>query len=236
LYDAAKYGSEALDKTREGDLYRADRLHTLSSVLFKKYYHDQNFDDLKEALQLAEQAISCAREKESVRASTQMRPAHFFSNHLAAVLLTRFERSHDSEDLDRSIVYGQQAVSGSDGQHPVYLGNVGHSLLCSYEITKDPKDLEKAICLLRKGVETCRSGQKSGLLGNLGIALSLRFRATADISDIDSAIAALDEAIHSCPPSNVSRGIYLNTRACLRTFKTQGNLITSAFVEDPTKL
>jgi hypothetical protein len=59
LYGAAKYGSEALDKPREEDLYRADRMHSLSSVLFKKYYHDQNFDDLEEALQLAEQAISC---------------------------------------------------------------------------------------------------------------------------------------------------------------------------------
>jgi hypothetical protein len=170
---AAKYGSEALDKTREEDLYGADRLHTLSSVLFEKYVLKRPFSSWSRRFHAHGRRIGLGRVPKCGQHT-------FFPNRLAALLLTRFERSDDSEDLNRSIVCVQRAVSGSGGQHSVYLGNLGHSLLVSWRITKDTKDLEKAISLLRTGLETCPSGRKSGLLGNLGSALSLRFRATAD--------------------------------------------------------
>jgi tetratricopeptide (TPR) repeat protein len=236
LHDATACGLEALENTGDEEPVRADRLYTISTILFSRYQRDQDLNDLEEALQFAEQAVSCAQKHELARTAAHMEAPNIFLNHLGVLLQNRFERIGDIKDLDQSITCGQRTLSGADQHHPTYLSNVGHALVLRHKIGDNLCDLQRAILLFRKGLETCTVGEKANLLSGLGSALSSRFIATAQMSDIDSAIEALNEAIKFCPATHVSRGMYLNTLANLYTYKSQGDLISEAFGEDKSKV
>jgi len=236
LHDAATYGFEALANTGDEEPIRADRLYTVSTILLSRYRRDQDLNDHQEAIRLAEQAIFCAQKHKLIRTAAYMGALNIILNHLGVLLQNRFERTGDVEDLDRSITCGQNTLSGADQNHATYLSNVGHALILRHKIRDNMSDLERAISLFRKGIETCTIGERANLLSGLGCALSSRFIATAQMSDIDLAIEALDEAIRICPVTHVDRGTYLNTLANLHIFKRQGDLITSAFGEDKSKV
>jgi Tetratricopeptide repeat len=142
LHDATACGLEALENTGDEEPVRADRLYTISTILFSRYHHDQDLNDLEEALRFAEQAVSCAQKHELARAAADMEAPNIFLNHLGVLLQNRFERTGDIKDLDQSIICGQRTLRGADQHHPTYLSNVGHALILRHKIGDNLCDLQ----------------------------------------------------------------------------------------------
>ncbi len=159
--------------------------------------------DLADAVPLIWQRITRA-----VAPDDPDRPA-FLSN-LCAALHLRAERTGTSNDLDKAVEAGRDAVRAAyvdDPGRPAFLSNLAVALRARYEREGTAADLDDAVNRLRDALATMRAdhADRPACLSNLGMTLRTRFERTAAMTDLDAAVDHLREAMRSTPEGNPDR-------------------------------
>ncbi|KAG1718134.1 hypothetical protein EDB19DRAFT_1838547, partial [Suillus lakei] len=140
--------------------------------------------------------------------TTNPRRGQLLSN-LGSVLLTRFQRQFNIQDLDEARALHREALALFPDGHPdrsASLNNLVTVLSTCFKHRGNDQDLDEAIALQREALALHLVGHPDQpmLLNNLGTALSARFKHRGHDEDLDEAITLqrhrgndqdLDEAI-----------------------------------------
>lgn len=139
LAERGKYTAELIGIT-PSDGARAVVLNSLGFLLAARYRESGSLDDLREAIDLAKQAVDATPVGYPDRAE--------FLASLGSRIGYRFARDGQIEDLETAIQFTQQAIDATSKESPwraQYLGNLGDLLRDKYAHTNSISDLEEAI-------------------------------------------------------------------------------------------
>ncbi len=123
---------------------------------------------------------------------------------LSTVLVDRFERAGDLNDLAQAIILARAATGALSDEHPhrlLSLANLSAMLLRRHERVGALADLEESIAVAGHAVRLAGPGHptRPACLGELGLALLARFRLGGDEADLDGAVQAIQQAIEVAP-------------------------------------
>ncbi|MER6470986.1 hypothetical protein [Streptomyces collinus] len=200
---AVDVGQEAVVATArpEGRAHRATVLRNHATTLQHCYDTTGRLEDLQHAISAFEEVIGLSADGPN-RATTR--------SLLSSALLRRFEHLGNTDDLDRGIVQGRQALDGlaaDDGGRPAVQGNLGVLLRTRNERVGAPDDLHEAIELLRGAVESMPADHpdRSTTLANLGNAHLDRSVLRSSVKDLNDGIALLRQAADVAAPASRDR-------------------------------
>uniref|UniRef100_A0A8H8CG05 CHAT domain-containing protein n=1 Tax=Psilocybe cubensis TaxID=181762 RepID=A0A8H8CG05_PSICU len=140
-------------------------------------------------------------------------------NNLAALLYSRFERSGQKSDLDKTICMYRRALELLPSHHPdrsTTLYNLAGSLKIRSNRVGQKCDLDEAIYLHRQALELLPSPHpyRSASLDNLAGALLTKFEYSGQQSDLDEAISMQREILELLPSAHPNRPASFNNLAC----------------------
>ncbi|MDW8807336.1 hypothetical protein P1P68_21730 [Streptomyces scabiei] len=200
---AVDVGREAVTASARPEArgHRATVLRNHGITLQSRYDSTGRLDDLQHAISAFEEAIGLSADGPN-RAKTR--------SLLSSGLLRRFEHLGNTDDLDRGILQGRQALDGlaaDDGGRPAVQGNLGVLLRTRNERVGAPDDLHEAMELLRGAVESMDANHpdRSTTLANLGNAYLGRSVLRSSARDLDDGIALLRQAAEVAAPTSRDR-------------------------------
>ncbi|KAG1731804.1 CHAT domain-containing protein [Suillus paluster] len=149
---------------------------------------------------------------------------------LSIMLVTRFERRGNSQDLDEAIALQKEALALRPIGHTARsesLNNLANQLSTRFQHRGNDQDLDEAIVLNREALALHPVGHadRSRSLNNLAIQLSTRFQHRGNDQDLDEAVMFHREALALRPVGHIDRSSSLNNLASqLSTrFQHRGN-------------
>ncbi|MGW0885578.1 hypothetical protein [Streptomyces sp. NPDC002671] len=200
---AVDVGREAVTASARPEArgHRATVLRNHGITLQHRYDRTSRLDDLQHAISAFEEVIGLSADGPN-RAKTR--------SLLSSGLLRRFEHLGNTDDLDRGILQGRQALDGlaaDDGGRPAVQGNLGVLLRTRNERVGAPDDLHEAMELLRGAVESMDANHpdRSTTLANLGNAHLDRSVLRSSARDLDDGIALLRQAAEVAAPTSRDR-------------------------------
>ncbi|UKZ70866.1 uncharacterized protein TrAtP1_011835 [Trichoderma atroviride] len=184
-----------------------ERLREKVSRLYEDFKQHGRREDLEEAIETGELAISIA--------GPYISP--FMSLSLAILLSDRFEMTGSMDDLDRAVGIARNAVDAvphDDAQQAAFLGSLGKVLGVWFEQTGSMDDMDQAISMINKAVDAtpCDNPLRWMQLHNLSVLLGLRFDQTGSIDDLNRGFSAASDAV-----DRILRG-HPNYVSCLSNF------------------
>ncbi|MFD5517264.1 tetratricopeptide repeat protein [Streptomyces sp. NPDC127066] len=200
---AVDVGREAVTASARPEArdHRATVLRNHGTTLQHRYDRTGRLDDLQHAISAFEEVIGLSADGPN-RAKTR--------SLLSSGLLRRFEHLGNTDDLDRGILQGRQALDGlaaDDGGRPAVQGNLGVLLRTRNERVGAPDDLREAMELLRGAVESMDANHpdRSTTLANLGNAHLDRSVLRSSARDLDDGITLLRQAAEAAAPTSRDR-------------------------------
>ncbi|MEU0100368.1 hypothetical protein [Streptomyces sp. NPDC006267] len=200
---AVDVGGEAVTASARPEArgHRATVLRNHGITLQHRYDSTGRLDDLQHAMSAFEEVIRLSADGPG-RAKTR--------SLLSSGLLRRFEHLGNTDDLDRGILQGRQALDGlaaDDAGRPAVQGNLGVLLRTRNERVGAPDDLHEAMELLRGAVESMDANHpdRSTTLANLGNAHLDRSVLRSSARDLDDGIALLRQAAEVAVPTSRDR-------------------------------
>ncbi|MFG1815448.1 CHAT domain-containing protein [Kribbella sp. NPDC049174] len=162
---------------------------------------------------LTEAIVRCGHVLEAAPA-TQPEIARRMS-FLGVALLTRFQQTGDTEDIDNAVAAVRRAVELGDGDRNIdmYLSNLCAILKTRHEHTHDARDLDEAIALGRRSVAVATADKLAGMLSNLSAVLLMRFDLTSSPDDLAEATDAARRAVATAHTADPNRPAMLNNLA-----------------------
>ncbi|MET8139899.1 CHAT domain-containing protein [Sphaerisporangium sp. NPDC005288] len=206
IFGAVYLWRRIVDVTPDGHPEKAARLTTLASALLLQHSVFAQHRFLDEAADSAAEAVRRASGD-----SPSLRPSLLV---LRNVMLLRFERLHDTADLDQAIA----ACERLRARPPADCGDLiddemrfGIALSERFRLSRRTADLDEAIALYRSALDHAgeRHPELASMLDCLAGDLFRRHEQTGEVADLDEAVAvgrravgAADEAIGSQLVSN----------------------------------
>ncbi|KAJ7914387.1 CHAT domain-containing protein [Mycena leptocephala] len=191
---------------------RSGSLNNLAIAVRLRFEQKGDPQDIDEAVELCREALEI---------SVAPHPKHGTSlGNLANAVGVRFTHRGDPRDLDESIKLLKEALEICGPQHPdrdshpfygVSLHHLADSLINRFYIHGDPKDLDEALELHRKGLgmHAVPHPTRKHSLNYLSGVLKTRFDKQKDPRDIIEAVELQREALVVCSPPDPIRSSWL---------------------------
>ena len=160
------------------------------SLCLGQFKESSNPEHIQDAIDFQNQALVLTDEVHPFRCSVL--------DALAQSFLTRFERSHDPEDIKKATLYSAKAVDMADVSQMAVallaLGNVYHHRFLAF---RQLEDLELALSykLQALGYAPPYAEYLPDLFNTLGLSLSFRFDRLKDVQDIDHSIMWQEQSL-----------------------------------------
>ncbi|KAG2140508.1 CHAT domain-containing protein [Suillus bovinus] len=137
---------------------------------------------------------------------------------LGVMLITRFERRGNDEDLDQAVALHREALALRPVGHPdrsMSLNDLANQLATRFDHRGNDEDLDQAIALHREALALRPVGHRdrSMSLNDLAVEISTRFEHRGNAEDLDQAIALYREALALRPVGHTCRSRSLNNLA-----------------------
>ncbi|KAM6522011.1 hypothetical protein FALCPG4_011705 [Fusarium falciforme] len=222
-----------LGVTIGNDNRQTQRASNYAKALGHRYWEDGDPEDLHEAIELSDEAVSASPQARSIlgkpRGTILLDPSveiHAL-NTLAARLEERFQMAESLGDLDRSIDIRERLIAAVpweewQASRAEWLLNLAASLQRRYEQDEGDSrsDIDRAVELSE---EALRYASENSLLTlralcTLANALGERAGVTQQVNDLDRAIQSLREAQEKVP-TNHAIGLDIGVNLAMRLFQ-----------------
>ncbi|KAL5090697.1 hypothetical protein Trisim1_004006 [Trichoderma cf. simile WF8] len=196
--------SEAVDMTPHDDSTYTSMLLQLTTMLKGRFDQQDSLDSLNRGINLTQQFLD-------------ENPSHEdrvpFLSGLCLMLSSRSFRTKSIDDVNLAVKTASDALDGTpydDEQYSARSGNLGRCLQQRFSMTGSLEDLERAIDLYEKTVDTTTVDTRSAYMRELCRTYRLRFDETGSLEDIDQAISLWSKTLDATPPEHQFRmGILL---------------------------
>lgn len=138
---------------------------------------------------------------------------------LSAMLLTRYQWTTRSSDLEAAIIAGEQSLTlwpAKDATSAAMASNLGSALQTRYRLSADLNDLNRAIAFAREAADATAEGDpdRAGYLSNLAVAL-LRRSEHGEVAepDLSTSIELLRDALAGNPSNQADRAALVGNLA-----------------------
>ncbi|KAF5243562.1 hypothetical protein FANTH_8141 [Fusarium anthophilum] len=214
ITDPVQYLNQSLELRREilaltrpeDHQNKALQLHLLSNELSDRFAETDDLDDMKEAIELAIQALDLTPESDPRRI--------VFLRRLEFLFEEKYEETEDVADLDEVIRYKRLSVDATDAdntlQRAARLTALGGKLDKRAEVTEEVSDLNKSIEAFRKVLEV-RPGNEDALK-NLIQTLYNRYKMNGELHNLKEC-AELHQQITDTSATHRDKVDWMITRA-----------------------
>ncbi|EIN11239.1 hypothetical protein PUNSTDRAFT_42561 [Punctularia strigosozonata HHB-11173 SS5] len=219
LDEAVSLTRTSVDLCPASHVFRKNILTKLSQALVRRFERDGQTADIREAYEVAKQALSAGLS------------SGLYALDTAGGILTRLIEVTDvtDSDIDQILAWNQEALQLCPPGHHVrngYIGNVADSLRLRFFWRGSLADLEESIELQRQLVHRFPRGTTVWRIsmGSLADTLAIRFKELGHVNDLSEAIALHHEAYDATTITNpIYQEYYLSmvSTLCLR-FETEG--------------
>ncbi|EJU02562.1 hypothetical protein DACRYDRAFT_115612 [Dacryopinax primogenitus] len=191
--NAIEAGHRALERTRPDSLQTELTLSTLGNAHALRFVHGGDQADFDAAYKYLDQAATRVRANKCTLA---LLPC--ITRALAAIYDVQFETHARLEDIDFSVRYQTECVSGAGENYekPNFYSELGGYLSKRYEAGKDETDLDEAIINHEIALATVATGltERHMILWRYGRSLAHRYQLHNEPSDFDKCAHIMKEA------------------------------------------
>lgn len=199
LNEAIDLNNEAVDMIPHDDPMYSAMIMQITVLLRRKFEEEWSLDSVNRGIDLTQQFLL-------ENPSHKHRPD--FLSSLSIMLATRSSRTNSIEDVNLAIQTANDALKATpsnDRNYSIRSGGLGWCLDHRFSMTGSMEDLERAISLYEKTVDTMPTGQRFAYMADLGRAYSLRFGETESWEDLDKAIGFWSQTLDAAPPEHELR-------------------------------
>ena len=217
LNRAITFATEAVKTTIKGHILREGMLYALSKALRIRYLRFRATEDLNGAIALMEGSL------ETCRNDLHRRSRY---GDLATYLRDRFSRTGSVQDLDRGIVFCEEALKLTQitsSEIPRLHCILGTLLAERFESCSRREDIDMAIAAHETALQHEFAQERPRLQWNLGSSLKIRFECTRSTEDLNRAIDCFREALEALESDNSEKAKCLINLGRLLHLRTQSN-------------
>ncbi|KAI6765457.1 hypothetical protein HG530_006527 [Fusarium avenaceum] len=206
LNQAVDHGREALEHARLTDPARQIYMANLAEALRQRFDVFGRLQDVEYAITLCETIVDTTA-SDHPRRATRLRG-------LSNMFFSKYNRTFEPEDLEKSIKYGREAKSASLPTQPhwaEFCHSLGIFLCTKFQKTGFRNDIEEALNNLLEAVDgTSRHHiQRDIFVASLGSICHQRYQKFNDDNDLDQAICYGFEALETAPIYSPRRAMLL---------------------------
>lgn len=205
----------AVNSTHSSSSETRRHLDNLSVALGQRYDQTGEEQDLDRLIELRERFSDLALNSDRIEQddAVSCEPEHF--SDLSELLIARFLRTGNIDDLNKAVVKAQKAVDctpRNDLRRSKFLSLLGDALRQRYENIRNVEDLDKAIAANEDALATESKKDSSWLeiLFDLVVCLRRRFERLGTLDGVDRAIESYNEALDSMPRDHPERASSLH--------------------------
>jgi tetratricopeptide (TPR) repeat protein len=200
LLKALQFNLEGLSAVSPGDPMHTSLCWFRSRILNDKFMCFGEEQDLRDAAKYGFEALKDTGDEDPIRADRLYT--------VSGVLLSRYRRDQDLNDLEEALRLAEQAISCAQkhelartaahmGSTNILLNHLGVLLQNRFGRTGDVKDLDRSIECGQKTLSGADQNHAT-YLSNVGHALILRHKSRGDPSDLERAISLFRQGIETC--------------------------------------
>lgn len=211
LEDALEDARKSLALSSSRNAMRSIVLGKLSEVLSQSAEYHMRIEEMDEAIEYANEAISITMDLPARQASAY--------NTLGKCLDTKFTLFGDEDSLHASLKVKRDTLDLLPPGHndrPTRVHALAIALRRFFEQSGDAADLDESIKLEREAfaiLDAKKDPDRSMAMDGLSHSLSMRARLTGNSHDVEEAVEASKAAVAAALPGSTQRSSYLNSLA-----------------------